>query len=112
MAPVSAQQLRAQLRSLGLSNAAIDAAWPRWWSAEAESSASARAELAFGVARRLGLEPESLIEISVESPASAFGPRPVQAWVRRNERGRSRYCFLWAGDRGAFARCRLPSSLT
>lgn len=62
MAPVSAQQLRAQLRSLGLSNAAIDAAWPRWWSAQAESSASARAELAFGVARRLGLEPESLID--------------------------------------------------
>ncbi len=61
MAAVSARQLRAQLRSLGLSNAAIEAAWPRWWSAQADSSASARAELAFGVARRLGLEPESLL---------------------------------------------------
>jgi len=62
MTPDSAQQLRAQLRALGLTNAAIEAAWPRWWSGQAESSASARAELAFGVARRLGLEPESLID--------------------------------------------------
>jgi len=36
--------------------------WPRWWSEEAETSPSARAELRFGVARRLGLDPRSLLE--------------------------------------------------
>jgi hypothetical protein len=36
--------------------------WPRWWSAEAEGSPSARAELRFSVARRLGIDPRSLFE--------------------------------------------------
>jgi hypothetical protein len=44
-----------------LSNAAIGAAWPAWWSDEADNSSSARAELSFSVARRLGLDPESLL---------------------------------------------------
>jgi hypothetical protein len=57
----SAAQLRAQLRHLGLADPAIEAAWPRWWSDDAEASASARAELRFGVARRLGLDPGSLL---------------------------------------------------
>ena len=47
---------------MGLANAAIDAVWPTWWSAEADSSASARAELRFGIARRLGLDPNSLLD--------------------------------------------------
>lgn len=47
---------------MGLANAAIDAVWPSWWSAEADDSVSARAELRFGVARRLGLDPESLLD--------------------------------------------------
>jgi hypothetical protein len=58
----SAEQLRGRLRALGLSDAAIGAAWPRWWSQDAESSPSARAELRFGIARRLGLDPGSLLE--------------------------------------------------
>lgn len=58
----SARQLRRQLRELGLSNQAIDAAWPAWWSDEAEGSASARAELWFSVARRLGLDPRSMLD--------------------------------------------------
>jgi hypothetical protein len=58
----SAAQLRARLRGLGLADPAIEAAWPRWWSADAEASASARAELRFGVARRLGLDPGSLLD--------------------------------------------------
>lgn len=57
----SAERLRQQLRQLGLSTGAIEAAWPRWWSEEAEESASARAELRFSVARRLGLDPASLL---------------------------------------------------
>jgi hypothetical protein len=57
----SAAQLRAQLRNLGLADPAIEAAWPRWWSDDAEASPSARAELRFGVARRLGLDPGSLL---------------------------------------------------
>jgi hypothetical protein len=40
--------------------------WPRWWSAEAEASPSARAELRFSVARRLGLDPRSLLEQEAE----------------------------------------------
>jgi hypothetical protein len=58
----NAEDLRFRLRGLGLSESAIAAAWPRWWSEEAEASASARAELRFGVARRLGLDPHSLLE--------------------------------------------------
>ena len=58
----SAGDLRLRLRGLGLSDSAVSAAWPRWWSEDAESSASARAELRFGVARRLGLDPHSLLE--------------------------------------------------
>jgi hypothetical protein len=58
----SAASLRARLRRIGLSDPAIDAAWPRWWSDDAEASASARAELRFGVARRLGLDPGSLLD--------------------------------------------------
>jgi hypothetical protein len=45
-----------------LSDGAISAAWPRWWSEDAEGSPSARAELRFGVARRLGLDPRSLLQ--------------------------------------------------
>lgn len=56
------EELRTRLRRLGLSNAALTAAWPRWWSSEANASLSAQTELAFTVARRLGLDPRSLIE--------------------------------------------------
>jgi hypothetical protein len=58
----NAEDLKLRLRGLGLSDSAISAAWPRWWSEGAEASASARAELRFGVARRLGLDPHSLLE--------------------------------------------------
>ncbi|MDE3113172.1 MAG: hypothetical protein KGK34_09550 [Chloroflexota bacterium] len=63
-----ARQLRARLRAAGLSNAAIDAAWPRWWSEDAESSRAARAELRFGIARRLGIDPRSLFEDDEAAP--------------------------------------------
>ncbi len=49
---------------VGLSSAAIDAAWPRWWTDEAAVSPSARAELAFSLARRFGLDPRSLLDES------------------------------------------------
>lgn len=39
----------------------IRAVWPRWWSDEADTSGSARAELTFSVARKLGLDPVSLL---------------------------------------------------
>lgn len=53
--------LRLRLKALGLSDAAIAAAWPKWWTHDADDSPSARAELKFGVARRLGLDPGSLL---------------------------------------------------
>lgn len=55
-------RLRKRLKSVGLSDLAIDAAWPTWWSDDAEASTSARAELRFSLARKLGLDPSSLLE--------------------------------------------------
>jgi hypothetical protein len=52
--------LRRNLKKAGLSKQAIDAAWPAWWSDAAARSTSARAELRFTLARRLGLSPKSL----------------------------------------------------
>lgn len=53
--------LRASLRAAGFSQSAIKAAWPDWWSDEADTSPSARNELRFSLARKLGLDPTSLI---------------------------------------------------
>lgn len=48
------------VQSTGLTESMIDTAWPTWWSDEAEGSASARNELKFSLARKLGLDPRSL----------------------------------------------------
>ena len=56
------EALRQQLRRDGLTDRAVDAVWPAWWSKDAEGSASASTELRFTVARRLGLSPASLFE--------------------------------------------------
>ena len=50
-----------KLQGLGVTNQAIEAVWPSWWTEEAEGSISAHAELRFAVARRLGLSPKSVI---------------------------------------------------
>lgn len=55
-----------ELKSAGLSDAAIKAAWPSWWDDDAASSASARAELRFALSRKLGLSPRSLLGERVE----------------------------------------------
>jgi Zn-dependent peptidase ImmA (M78 family) len=60
------RRLISRLRRAGISRAAIRAAWPSWWSKEAASSPSARAELRFALARRLGLEPKPLLGERVE----------------------------------------------
>lgn len=57
-----AKQLKSRLKALGLSDDAIDAAWPTWWTVDAETSPSARAELGFSLSRKLGLDPRSLLE--------------------------------------------------
>ncbi len=58
----SAANFKARLiRRAGLSDAAITAAWPEWWSDAAEASPSANAELRFTLGRKLGLDPRSLI---------------------------------------------------
>ncbi len=49
------------IRKAGLSEAAVNAAWPEWWSDAAEASPSASAELRFTLARKLGLDPRSLM---------------------------------------------------
>lgn len=58
----NANQLRSRLKKLGLSELVVKAAWPRWWSDEADSSSSARVELRFSLARKLGLDPHSLLD--------------------------------------------------
>jgi hypothetical protein len=55
-----------RLRSAGISRAAIQAAWPSWWTKDAAASPSGRAELRFALARRLGLEPKPLLGERVE----------------------------------------------
>jgi IrrE N-terminal-like domain len=50
-----------RLRKAGFSRAAIIAAWPSWWTEEAGTTPSGRAELRFALARRLGLEPKPLL---------------------------------------------------
>lgn len=61
-----ADNLRRKLRDAGLTRKWIDAAWPEWWDESAGESASARAELRFALARRLGLSPKALIGERVE----------------------------------------------
>jgi hypothetical protein len=59
---IDARQLRLKLKSLGLTDEVVDLAWPSWWSDDAETSASARAELRFVLARRLGLDARALLD--------------------------------------------------
>lgn len=66
MAPLSHASLRRELREAGIANAAINAVWPEWWSADAANSMSATAELTYTVARRLGLSPRALFEGSAQ----------------------------------------------
>jgi len=60
------KQLRRTLKSAGLSDRVIDAAWPSWWSEKLGDSPSAKAELRFSLARRLGLSPKALVGDRVE----------------------------------------------
>jgi hypothetical protein len=57
-----ARQLRLRLNRSGLTDAIIDAAWPSWWREDADVSSSARLELRFSLARKLGLDPSSLLD--------------------------------------------------
>ena len=58
----NAARLKQRLQGMGLSNPAIEAAWPTWWSDDADASASAKAELRFSLSRKLGLDPHSLLD--------------------------------------------------
>lgn len=61
--PDNAQRFKTRLaQATGLADSAISAAWPEWWSDAADASPSAVAELRFSVARKLGLDPRSLLE--------------------------------------------------
>lgn len=55
------RSLRKSLLGLGLSETAINAAWPQWWNESANDSESAKVELNFSLARKLGVDPKSLI---------------------------------------------------
>lgn len=62
----NANALIKALRQNSISRAAIDAAWPSWWTEAADNSPSGRAELRFELARSLGLEAKSLLGERVE----------------------------------------------
>ena len=55
-------RFRRRLRALGLSESAVTAAWPDWWSDDADASPSARLEARFSVARKLGLDARSVAD--------------------------------------------------
>jgi IrrE N-terminal-like domain len=57
-----ADRFRKRLKNIGLSDPAIDAAWPDWWSDDADPSSSARLELRFSMARKLGLDARSVLD--------------------------------------------------
>lgn len=50
------------IRQGGLAPSIVDAAWPDWWSEQADASDSARTELRFSIARKLGLDPRTLLD--------------------------------------------------
>lgn len=57
------QEFRQRLaKSTGLTDSAINAAWPEWWSDAADASPSAQAELRFSLARNLGLDPLTVLD--------------------------------------------------
>lgn len=56
------ERLRLRLKRAGYSDTAISAVWPAWWSDDAAKSRSARAELRFSIAKKLGLDPRFLLE--------------------------------------------------
>lgn len=59
----NAREFRLRLaKSTGLTDAAISAAWPEWWSDAADASPSAQAELRFSLARNLGLDPLTVLD--------------------------------------------------
>ncbi len=59
----SERDLKRRLKAMGLSEGAISAAWPQWWSEDADASPSAKLELRFSLARKLGIDPRSLLDV-------------------------------------------------
>lgn len=61
--PNKAEEFKQKLvHSTGLTESAITAAWPEWWSEAADASTSSQADLRFTIARKLGLDPRSLLD--------------------------------------------------
>jgi hypothetical protein len=77
MTSPTSRELKDRLGALGMNPDVVDAVWPAWWSEEAEGSASARTELRFGVSRRLGMDPRSLLGVD-EEPRFLWGGREVR----------------------------------
>lgn len=77
MTSPTSKELKDRLGALGLNPTVVDAVWPAWWSEEAEASPSARTELRFGVSRRLGIDPRSLLGAD-EEPRFLWGGREAR----------------------------------
>jgi Zn-dependent peptidase ImmA (M78 family) len=74
---------------MGYTDASIDASWPVWWSDDAGASISANVELHFSVARKLGLDPKSLLDEGQptfvwQSQAAKFKQLAVSTHIHRS----------------------------
>jgi hypothetical protein len=58
----NAKEIERRLRGAGFSSEIIKAAWPKWWSSEAELSPAALNDLKFSLSRKLGLSASSLFD--------------------------------------------------
>ena len=71
---MSADALVSRLLDAGLSKALVTAALPDWWTADESGSASARTMVSMLLARRLSLDPESLLDDNVPVGFLHTGP--------------------------------------
>ena len=71
---MSADALVSKLLDAGLSKALVAAALPDWWTVEESRSASARTMVSMLLARRLSLDPESLLDDNVPVGFLHTGP--------------------------------------
>lgn len=71
---MAADTLVQRLMDVGLSKDLVDAAIPDWWTVEEQNSTSARAMVSLLLARRLSLDPESLLDDNVPVGFLHSGP--------------------------------------
>lgn len=80
----NAKNIRDSLKTAGYTNAAVNAVWPSWWHPEADNSASAIGELCFSIARKLGINPMSLLDDNI-IPTPSIGLNAVFKHLKKDD---------------------------